>query len=171
MRRRVSIILLLAVVAVVCFYIQRRRRPPDEKQLIENFYAHRLAYEELRSMLQADSDVVRIANWGVQTTKSPVARVPPQGDFPVNRYEEYLVLLKQVGGKWAFRGEGSRSGLVGIGVWASGWGGDTRHVEICWLDYEPDNRVASLDDFYRTSKPRHPAFRHIDGNWYLWADW
>jgi hypothetical protein len=26
-------------------------------------------------------------------------------------------------------------------------------------------------DFYRTPKPRRPVFRHIDGNWYAWADW
>jgi hypothetical protein len=171
MGRRVSIVLLAAVVSALCFYVQRRHRPPDEKQLINNFYAHRAAYEELRSMLQEDKDVVRITSWGVQTTKSPVVHAPPQEDFPLNRYEEYLALLKQAGGKWAFRGEGSKVGLVGIGVWASGWGGDTRHVEVCWLDHEPDDQIASLDDFYRTPKPRRPAFWHIDGNWYVWADW
>jgi hypothetical protein len=29
----------------------------------------------------------------------------------------------------------------------------------------------SLDDFYKTPKPRKPVFRRVDGNWYLWADW
>jgi hypothetical protein len=26
---------------------------------------------------------------------------------------------------------------VSIGAWAGGWAGDTRHIEICWIDHEP----------------------------------
>ncbi len=170
---RLGIMLPLLVglsLACVFIYILLPNRPPREKMLIENFVSHRSTYERLRDMLQADKQVRRVATWGVETADSVVPHVPPDGGFSADRYKEYLALLGQVGGKGAFRGDGEHSNL-GVLVWASGWGGDTRHIDICWSDHEPENRVASLDDYYRTPKPRRPAFRHIDGNWYLWADW
>jgi hypothetical protein len=164
---------LLCFVAVVfCFLaiVFPSNKPPREGKLIENFNAHRAAYERLRDMLQADDQLLRVASWGVETTKSGI-NVPPEGDFPIGRYNEYLALLRETGGIGAFRGRGARPDSVSIGVWASGWAADTRHVHICWVDQEPANQVASLEDYYQTPKPRHPVFRHIDGNWYLWADW
>lgn len=54
---------------------------------------------------------------------------------------------------------------------------------LCSCNYHPDENKL-IDDFHvrRASyerlrdmlladEPRHPAFRHIDSNWYLWADW
>jgi hypothetical protein len=144
-------------------------KPPREKELIQNFYDHRAAYEHLRDMLLQDKEVLRVASWGVETTKS-IASKPQQGDFPIGRYNKYLALLKETGGVGAFRGRGEHPESVGIGVFASGWAGDTRHVEICWVEREPANQVSNLDDFYLTPKPRTPVYRHIEGNWYLWAD-
>src|SRR5579862_7440767 len=73
--------------------------------------------------------------------------------------------------KGASREEGEHPGVVCVWVWVSGWAGDTRHVDVCWVDQEPTNQVASLDDFYKTPKPRSPVFKRIEGNWYFWADW
>jgi hypothetical protein len=146
-------------------------KPPREKKLIENFYVHRAAFERLRDMLLADEDGLAVASWGVETKNSAPHRVEPGGDFPINRYNEYLALLKQTGGNRAFRFKQKDLELIGISVWATGWGADTRHIDIYWTDRQPTNQVASLDDYYQTLKPRHPVFRHIDGNWYLWADW
>src|SRR5229473_5410326 len=167
--KRLGIISLLLFAALCGVWVYVFPKPPKEKQLIDNFYAHQAAYEQLRDMLVADNQLLRVANWGVETTNLGPHQVGPQGDFPLNRYNQYLELLKQTGAKWAFRGRGEHPEVVGVGVWASGWGGDTRHIEICWTDHEPANQVANLDDYYRTPKPRHPAFRHIDGNWYLYA--
>jgi hypothetical protein len=120
-------------------------------------------------MLLADDGLERVASWGVETTNSAITK-PPAGNFPVSRYNEYVSLLKDIDGEGAFRDRGQNPD-VGISVWASGWAGDTRHIAIYWLSHKPSNEVASLDDFYRTPKPRRPVFRHLDGNWYLWADW
>jgi len=166
--------ILLLFVAVLCglfVYVFPSGKPPKERKVVENFYAHRTAYERLRDMLQEDKQLLRVAGWGVETSTSGPHRVEPGGDFPINRYNEYLMLLSQIGGKGAFRARGEHPDLVGVLVWATGWGGDTRHVEICWIDHEPTNQVASLDDYYQMPKPRRPVFRHIDGNWYLAADW
>jgi hypothetical protein len=165
--------ILLSFFVVLCglfVYVVHSEKPPREQKLIENFYAHRAAYEHLRDMLLADEQVLVVASWGVETTKSVVPSLPPQGEFPINRYNEYLALLRQTGGATAFRGSGEHP-EVGIGIWTSGWAGNTRHVAIGWLDHEPANHVANLDDYYLTPKPRRPVFRRIEGNWYLWADW
>jgi hypothetical protein len=135
------------------------------------FYAHRDAYEHLRDMLLADGQVRAVyARLGVETTKSGLPRIPSEVNFPSGRYDEYRVLLEQIRSAEVFR-RGENNSEICIALWASGFGGDTRHVDICWLDHTPVNEVARLGDFYKTPKPRHPVFRHIDGNWYLWADW
>ena len=146
--------------------------PPSEQSLIEDFYAHRSEHELLHDMLLADKQVIRIASWGVETTTSPVPQIPPAGDFPVDRYKEYLKALTAVGGIVAIRGEGAHADTY-VGMWAFGWAGDTRHVSVCWKENVPTNLASSLDDYHndKEHKQPHGVYRHIDGNWYLWADW
>jgi len=160
----------VALLGGAFIYVWSSSRPPRESKLIENFRAHRAAYERLRDMLEADQQLLRVASWGVETTKSGINR-PPEGDFPIGRYNEYLALLRETGAIGTDRGRGAHPESVSILVWALGWAGDTRHVEICWVEHPPANEVSNLDDYYRTPKPRSPVFRHVDGNWYLWADW
>jgi len=166
--------LFLCVVALLCglfIYLFLEGHPPKEKALIERFYAHRAAYEALRDMLLADQQVCAVwVRSGVETRKSGSPCMPSQRNLPAGRYNEYLVLLEQIGSAGVFRAGGSDSEIC-MTVWAAGFGGDTRQVENCWLDHTPSNQVGSLDDFYKTPKPRRPVFRHIDANWYLWADW
>jgi hypothetical protein len=163
---------LLAAIVGAFVYLDYSSRPPKEAQVIANFHVHRAAFERLRDMLEADQPVGRIAEWGIEPAAEPWrAAIPPEGDFPVGRYNEYLALLKEIGGYGAFRERGKPPVPVGIDVWGSGWASDTRHIAVCWLNKPPSNQVSSLDTFYQTPKPRSPVFRHIDGNWYLWADW
>jgi hypothetical protein len=145
-------------------------QPPDEAATIDNFYRHRAEYEELRGMFFADSDLLTVADWGVQTSDSWPQRVPPQGKVSPDRLQKYLLLLREIGAKVAFRTDRTRP-EIGVNVWAAGWAGDTRHVNVCWREDEPANQVASLDEFYRTPMPRKSVYRHIEGNWYVWADW
>lgn len=157
---------LVTFLGVTLFF--PHRSPPREEQVLRNFETHRAAFERLRDMLIEDKTLVRVADWGVETTKT--MGKPPAGDFPVNRYNEYLALLKEVRAVGAFRDRGEAPESVGALVYASGFAGDTRHMDVCWLAHEPPNQVSSLNDFYKTPKPRNPVYRHIEGNWYLWAD-
>lgn len=148
------------------------RKAPQESELIREFAAHRSVFEHLRDMLQADHEVLSVSKSGIETTDSGgLTKVPPPGDSLSNRYQEYVALLTEAGALGVFRSDGVRSQNVSIGVWASGWGGDTRHIEVAWVERRPVNQVNSLDGYYRTSTPRSPVFRHIEGNWYLRADW
>lgn len=161
--------LLLIALCSAFSYLYVAGIPPDETKLIANFNAHREVYERLREMLLADKTLRRVAAWGVETEKAIGPQIPPDG-LPVERYKEYLQLLKELGAEGATRGDEPSSGSC-ILVWSAGFAGDTRHLEICWSRSEPSPQVASLKDFYRTPKPRQPVFRKIEGNWYLWADW
>jgi hypothetical protein len=168
---------LFCFVAVVyCFLVIvfPSNSPPREKQLLKNFYAHRASYERLRDMLLEDQELLVVASWGVETRKFRIPRIPPDGDFPVKRFNQYLAEFNQIGSRLALRAEGDHP-RVCIAAWAGGWGGDTRHVDVCWIDHEPADEVTSLDDYHKNPKrgghPRSGVFRHIEGNWYLWGDW
>src|SRR5689334_4416896 len=166
-----SIVLFLSFVALAgVFLLVLPNSPPKEESVNRNFNSHRPAYEHLRAMLLSDDQLLRIADWGVETAHPEGIHHPPEGGFPVARFQEYLSVLNEVGAKGASTSREHPKEACVL-VWAAGWAGDTRHVQICWLEHEPGSQVASLDAFYQTPKPRRPVFRHIDGNWYLWADW
>jgi hypothetical protein len=105
-------LLLMAMLSGAFFYTRFRTTPPRESVLIANFQTHRAAYERLREMLQDDRQLLRVASWGVETTKSVSPHMPPEGDFPVVRYNEYLALLREVGGLGASRGRGEHPDSV-----------------------------------------------------------
>lgn len=168
---RIIVCCCVAGAVAIALYFVGSARPPKEAKLIQIFQDHRAEFERLREMLQADTQVVRLASWGVETTDSVVPRIPPEGTFPVDRYMEYMNLLKQVGGHVAYRGKDQHPHL-GISLWASGFAGNARHIGLSWRDQAPTNRIASLDAYRGTSKygGRQVVYRHLDSNWYLWTD-
>ena len=145
--------------------------PPSDASLIEAFYAHRPAHERLHEMLLADKQLLLVATWGVETTGSGGRKVPPTADISAARFQEYLVVLKEIGGEVASKTRG-RDADSDVGVWGSGWAGDTRHIAVSYRTHPPANQVASLDA-YRSGpdKRREGIYRHVDGNWYIRADW
>jgi hypothetical protein len=175
--KRILINILLCIAFVIAIfgslllYIRFASFPPKEANLINNFNQHRATFEQLKDMLIADNDLRRVANWGVETTQG--ISKPPNGNFPLDRYNQYLALLKQVGGAIAYRKEGAHPN-PSIGVWGSGFAGDTKHVGIRWMDQNPTNQIANLDDHIEQrmhGEEWRVVYIHIDGNWYLWTDW
>jgi hypothetical protein len=146
-------------------------KPPKEKKLIENFQLHRAVYERLRDMLLQDAQVDEVhVGYGVKTTNSPTVREPSEVNFPVSRYNEYVTLLGQIDSIGAFRSEEKQPERICVSAWGAGWAGNTRHVWVCSAA-RAANQVPSLDGYYRDPKRPRNVFRHIDGDWYLRADW
>jgi hypothetical protein len=162
-----SVVAALIASFFILFFISSR--PPKEDKIISNFKTHRASFERVRTMLLEDKSVAGVAPWGIQPEGPGLWVIPPDGGMPVKRYQEYLALLKEIGAGRV--GQGGDPIEVAFGVWRSGFAGDSRHVDVVWLEREPSNTVISLDAFYRTDKPRRPSYVHIDGNWYIWADW
>ena len=147
-------------------------RPPKQAELVAAFHAHQRVYQGLRDMLQEDNQILSVTTSGIETTKSNGLRTkPPIQGFSGERYNRYLALLKETGAKGVFRWEEAQPRDVGIAIWGSGWGGDTRHIALAWMEQRPTSEVENLDAFFRSSGPHSPVFSHIEGNWYLWADW
>ena len=169
--RIVTIIFLVVVacIASLCIIAVVSSTPPRESKIESEFRAQRAVYERVLTMFREDEGVDTVADWGIQTKGSVLSATPPEGGMSAERYQEYLALLKKIGAGGVSRGENPLE--VRFLVWGSGFGGDTRHVAVCWLESEPSHTMPSLDAFYRTEKPRTPAYVHIDDKWYIWADW
>jgi hypothetical protein len=67
--------------------------PPKESKLIQNFNQHRATFMQLRDMLQSDTNLARIANWGVETRAPFFLGFPPENVFPGDRFKKYLALI------------------------------------------------------------------------------
>jgi len=173
MKQSYATVLLVLMCLGLCLFLSAcsQNKPPTEASLIEAFHAHRSAHEHLHEMLLADKQVQIVASWGVETTASKVPKIPPTEDLSAARFQEYLEALKQAGGASASRARGEDAD-TDVGVWAAGWAGDTRHVSICYRARPPVNQVSGLDAYHEGSeKQPHGVFRHIEGRWYIWADW
>ena len=144
------------ILLFIGFVIFIAPRPPTEAALLENFNTHRAVFEQLRDMLEADTNLRRVAKWGVETQKPLFLGYPSEANFPTNRFQQYLTLLKQANGYMGVREDGEHAD-VGVVVWARGFGGDTRHIWFYWMDKTPTNR----EDI---------TFKLINQNWYLVRD-
>jgi len=152
-----GIVFLLGIVVFggcVCLVAPRA---PKEDKLIKNFNEHRAAFEQLRDMLQADTNLSRVASWGVETRQPFFLGYPSEKNFPANRFQQYLILLKQVNGYVGVRSEGNHAD-VSVVVWGWGFAGDTRHIWISWMN--ETNQISTMGGYHK----------HIDQNWYLTAD-
>jgi len=158
------------VLLALFIYALPSHRPPHEQDLIQNFYSHRAAYENLRQMLQENKQLLRVAGWGVETLDSVGIHHPPEGGFPLDRFDDYVALLKQTESKEAFRAKGDDGGLVCVTMWASGWAADTRQAGVCWADRAPSTQVANLDGYLQRQEKPRLVFRHVVESWYLFAD-
>ncbi len=161
---------VLLVVAGV-FALRYLMAPPSETKLIENFRSHRSAFEQLRDMLQEDKQISRLGEWGVHVHPGGISK-PPEGNFPVERFQRYLALLKQAHAV-GVSGDDSPHPYLSVVVWRSGFAGDSVHIAFTWTDDKIARLVPSFEDYHRTHKA--PAGKgwvcsHVDGNWYLCTD-
>ena len=108
-------------------------------------------------MLQADTNLSRVASWGVEVRQPFFLGYPSDENFPTNRFKQYLALLEQVNGYVGIRSEGNHAD-VGVVVWGWGFAGDTRHIWISWMN--ETNQIPAMGGYHK----------HIDQNWYLTAD-
>ncbi len=167
-RQLVALLLCgIAVCALLTYGVRLSVTPPKETKIADDFYRQRAFYERLRTMLLEDGALRAVSVWGIETTDS-AGWITSKGTLSASRYEDYLSLLKQLNAKAASRENDSAMCVL---VWRAGFAGDTRHRDVCWLNEEPRNEVASLEQFERTSKPRKPSYKHLQSNWYIWADW
>jgi hypothetical protein len=147
--------------------------PPKDEELIKNFEQHRDSYDKLRALIEGDSRISRLAGWGYHLEDSPVVSAPTDGGIPVEKYNEYIELLKKAEAEAIDRTRGEFPEVC-IYVWSAGWAGNTKHAAICWLPNAVTNREdnvkapsATLSEEAGTGRF---ALKRIERNWYLRKD-
>lgn len=137
-------VLFLSSVAVLCglFVLALLGgKPPKEKRLLENFRERHEAFGRLRDMLLTDEKVgAEYARFGVETKESVLPDALSKVNFPVVRYSEYRELLERIGITEMFR-TGEDNSTICISVWASAFGGDTRHE---WNPTKPSRKHVEI---------------------------
>jgi len=129
---------------------------PTNEDVAQRFNQKKKIYEQLREMLIEDNEVRIIAPWGVRTTTAPMGQMPPVAELSLERYQEYLALLSDIGATGMLRSDGDDPKIC-ILVWASGWAANTVHVSVCWSAHDaPASRR-----FSRSS---------LSGRWYVERD-
>ncbi len=140
------------------------RVPPKEAKLIKNFQQRRDAYERLKDMLDRDVQVRCIRSDGVSTED----RVR----LPAEKAKPYIAVLKDTGGELVLQSGDSSNRIFKVYTWIWGWAGLSRDVGISWNERPPTNQVQAL--FGRrpagTVPGRDVFYKHIDQNWYAWAN-
>jgi hypothetical protein len=151
-----GITLLFFVLALGGLFYFFEPSPPKEAKLIQTFNNDRVAFEQLREMLQADPNLSRPGEYS-----------PPE------KIEKYQSLLKVIGNPSAYVSGKSTNADLDFMVWGWGFAGDTEHLCICWLHEAPTNQIATLDGYRGQSvyPNRIVVYKHIDQQWYLSADW
>lgn len=165
-----SVLVVMALVFLALRMVFPIQSAPKDEEVVQEFYAYRAAFKRSRNMLLEDKPLVRVADWEFQTRKLFGTHKPTERDFPVDRLNQYISLLKEIGAPGAFRDRVEPPESVGVLVHAFGFAEDTRHLDVCWMSQAQPNQVSSLGDFYKTPKPRKPVYRHIEGDGYLWAE-
>jgi hypothetical protein len=157
----------MAVMAGLLLWLRHLGTPPRERSLLETFHQHRHRYERLAVLMRADPTL-----HGVIRRSRSVHRGDGwfQDVAPADTsYDEYFRLLEEARAARVDRRR--RDPGVCIALWGWGWAGEGRRLAVCSLECPPNRQVASLDEFHRSPMPHEPAYRHIEGDWYLWADW
>lgn len=154
-KNTVKFFLVCILVFAACDYLLVPKRP-KEAALIQNFNEHRIAFEQLRDMLQADTNLSRVASWGVQTYHPFFLGYPSATNFPTRRFLKYAALLQEANGYVGVRSDGTNAD-VGVVVWSRGFAGDIKHIWIYWMNKTPTNS----GDF---------VCKRIDQNWYVVSD-
>jgi hypothetical protein len=141
---------------------------PDDDELIRRYHSKRQEYQRLRDMLLSDRLIEVYARLGVETSASGRAVPPSEAGLAAARYQEYVALLDSIGAKSVLLRR-DKTPAVCVQMWATGFGGSTRHMQLCSVQAKPEVEVPSLAEFFKAHR-RGPVFRHIEGDWYLWAD-
>jgi hypothetical protein len=163
--------LVASFVAVALLFHVVPPKPPKENELLQTFHRNRTAFEQLRDMFRADNNLKlrKVANWGIETYKPFFLGKPTAANFPMERYQQYLRLLHQVGSTVAMRTDYEPAN-PSISVWEGRWLDHWMHIDISWMDEVPTNQVTNLDQCRAPKRDGQHFYRHIDESWYFDTD-
>jgi hypothetical protein len=148
-RRRLGITLLVALLVAGC------GTKPTDAALIQRFARDSSDYRRVVGMLAHDSAIGTIAPGFLWSIDKPFHDASPADVGITNeRLADYRRTLRRLGVARLDRWSGGR---VMFGIWGSGFGGNTRHKGIAWIE------GPAIADRYR-------HYKEIQAPWYLFED-
>ncbi|MFZ2955684.1 MAG: hypothetical protein WA705_02155 [Candidatus Ozemobacteraceae bacterium] len=137
----------------------------NDTKLIENFEMYKSEFEQLRRMISEDKDLERVDDTWVSPKNLEAIRISEE------RVAKYRNIFRKIGiprGIAAY--DLSRRSILfisstqGLSVSGSAKG-------YAWLAEKPSNLHEDLDSqFSRMGRHEDAAYRHIEGNWYLYVE-
>jgi hypothetical protein len=139
-------------------------RHPSDSALLKNFQSHRAEFNHLLVMFLADKGLGRVAYDFTRPEDPASVGVSPE------RLAEYRKLFDQLGLSAGIEGYGDKeevqfyASTQGLSVSGSAKG-------FAYLTRPPSLLVDRLDNYRSKDGKSFTAFRHIEGNWYLYLDY
>jgi hypothetical protein len=155
-------VLFLIIASVLVFATGcGRKSHPSDRAMMQNFFTHRVQFDELLSMFQHDRDLIQVAvNYTVPEDASLVG---------VNsvRVDQYRRLMKEIGVLGLTKAKGGAqvsfcASASGLSVSGSGKGYD-------YLTNLPTPVLNRLDGYVPLDNISR-GYCQITNNWYLWKD-
>lgn len=136
---------------------------PSDQALIENFQTHKTEFNQLLQMFLTDDALISVAfDW-----TDP--KEPQTIGITQERLDAYRRLFRKLGLPKGISGYGGKNRILffsstrGLGVSGSGKG-------YAYVKEPPELVVDNLDNYKSKDGKSFTAYKHIEGNWYLFFD-
>jgi hypothetical protein len=168
-QKTLSITSLIPTLLLICFIAgwftlakyswKRIDRIDKDTVMIENFHKHRAEFKKMVEMIKTDTGLERV-DWDCTRPEN----LSSIGIAP-ERIAQYRELFKKAGVPRGFCYRG-----YGIEFIAGAWGLCTSSISkgYFYTEYKPPQLVENLDEYRSQDSKSFPAYRHIEGNWYLY---
>jgi hypothetical protein len=137
---------------------------PSDQSLLTNFQNHRTEFDQLLQTFLADKGLGRVAYDFTRPENPQTIGISP------DRLQQYRKLFGRLGLSEGIEGYDEKdlvwfhASAQGLSVTGSGKG-------YAYLTKPPPLVVDSLDNYWSKDGKSFTAFRHIEGNWYLYLEY
>ena len=165
-RWRVRLLALLILLSAGIGWFLSGARPPSDESVVGQFRLAQHHLDNLRLMLNSDSEVESVSGNGVTTDKSIVAKPPVEIGMAEGRFQQYLANLRLAKAISAIHKDREyRFMIEGSGFGSHGW-------RLSFVYRESPSNPAELIDSIDSFRPKggkwRQGYRHLEGNWYAW---
>jgi hypothetical protein len=153
--------ILLLTPFVFLLFISCSSKHPSDKELLDNFQAHKAEFDQLLQMFLSDKGLGRVA---YDFTRPGDPQTVGVTTDRLKEYRRRFDKLELSAGIEGYDGKDIvwlHSSTQGLAVSGSGKG-------YAYLRKPPEMQVQDLDKYWSKDGRSFTAFRHIEGNWYLY---
>ena len=139
-------------------------RHPTDQSLIDNFQSHKSEFSQLLQMFLADKGLGRVAYDFTRPAN------PQDIGISQQRLAEYRALFDRLDLSAGIEGYDEKD-LVWFHASTQGLSVTGSSKGFAYLKEPPKLVVEKLDNYWSKDGRSFTAFRHIEGNWYLYFDY